>query len=72
MWTRSTSTKRLGLLLILALLLPLSGCTEAAKARFEANQKRMQRKQAERMLEERARERELTSAAASASELPPS
>ena len=56
MWTRSTSTKRLGLLLILALLLPLSGCTEAAKARFEANQKRMQRKQAERMLEERARE----------------
>ena len=46
----------LAILLILALLLPLSGCTEAAKARFEANQKRMQRKQAERMLEERARE----------------
>ncbi|MCO4771091.1 MAG: hypothetical protein KDA24_13735 [Deltaproteobacteria bacterium] len=53
---RSTSTELLCAALMLSLLVPLSGCTEAAKARFEANQMKFQRKQAEKMLEERASE----------------
>ena len=44
----------LGILVVLLVL--LAGCTEAGKARFEANQKKFQRKQAENALKERATE----------------
>lgn len=40
----------------LTLVVLTGGCTEAGKARFEANQKRFQKKQAEKMLQERAEE----------------
>lgn len=53
MWKRSKNTE---LLLVLAMGLLLGGCTEAGKARFEANQKKMQREMAEKALKERATE----------------
>ncbi len=54
---RSMKTERALPLVLLGLLLALAGgCTEAGKARFEANQKKMQREMAEKALQERATE----------------
>jgi len=56
MRTKNRAAGLSSLLALILLSLPLGGCTEAGKARFEANQKKMQRQMAEKALKERATE----------------